>query len=190
MRRGCEEGCWRYPGRSPRVARDAGHHNRRVDATGRAETPGRAAEKSAEAIVPAGSARRERPNAKPRRSTDVLAGVATIAANPGTGLDGKVRESSPTTSSESGATLRRRPRPRLTPPRRACGSASSTAASGTRSEPPGADPHARWYGRGRGEPGPSPIDVSVRGRRHRRTRRSAIAPRLVGPWPGIPGPRV
>jgi hypothetical protein len=35
-----------------------------------------------------------------------------------------------------------------------------TAASGMRREPPDADPHVRWCGRGRGKPGPYPIERS------------------------------
>ena len=34
-----------------------------------------------------------------------------------------------------------------------------TAVSGMRREPPDADPHVRWCGRGRGKPGPYPIDL-------------------------------
>jgi RNA-directed DNA polymerase len=37
------------------------------------------------------------------------------------------------------------------------GFSDPTAVSGTRREPPDADPHVRWCGRGRGEPGPYPI---------------------------------
>jgi Group II intron, maturase-specific domain len=36
-------------------------------------------------------------------------------------------------------------------------SAIPTVGSAMRREPPGADPHAGWCGRGRGEPGPYPI---------------------------------
>jgi hypothetical protein len=66
-----------------------GHRDRRVEATGQAERPGRAAEKSAEAVVPAGIASREGPNAEPRRETPVLAGVVMMAANPERGLGGR-----------------------------------------------------------------------------------------------------
>jgi hypothetical protein len=49
--------------------------------------PRRAMEKSAEAVVPAGSkGRREGPNAKSRRRTRVLARIAPTAANPARGL--------------------------------------------------------------------------------------------------------
>jgi len=37
------------------------------------------------------------------------------------------------------------------------GFADRTAVSGTLSEPPDADPHVRWCGRGQGKPGPYPI---------------------------------
>jgi retron-type reverse transcriptase len=38
---------------------------------------------------------------------------------------------------------------------------NSPPSPGTLSEPPGADPHARWCGRGRGKPGPYPISRAV-----------------------------
>ena len=38
-------------------------------------------------------------------------------------------------------------------------SAIPTAVSGPRREPPDADPHVRWCGRGRGEPGTYPIEA-------------------------------
>ena len=66
-----------------------GRRDRRVEVTGRAERLGRAAEKSAEAVVPAGIGSREGPNAEPRRRTPVLAGVVMSAANPERGLGGK-----------------------------------------------------------------------------------------------------
>ena len=66
-----------------------GQRDRRVEATGRVERPGRDAEKSAEAVVPAGIESREGPNAEPRRRPPVLAGVAVIAANPERGLGGR-----------------------------------------------------------------------------------------------------
>ena len=42
------------------------------------------------------------------------------------------------------------------------GFATPTTVSGMLSEPPGADPHAGWCGRGRGEPGAYPIFGSRR----------------------------
>jgi hypothetical protein len=58
------------------------------------------------------------------------------------------------------------PCPTATGPTSACrDSAAPTAASGTRREPPDADPHVRWCGRRRGEPGAYPVsgDIAARG---------------------------
>ncbi len=66
-----------------------GRDGRRVGATGRVERRGRAAEKSAEAVVPAGIVSREGPNVEPSGRTFVLVGAVMSAANPVRGLGGK-----------------------------------------------------------------------------------------------------
>src|SRR6266511_3636517 len=77
--RGGLRGCRGMPGRD----------GRRVGATGRVERRGRAAEKSAEAVVPAGIVSREGPNVEPSGRTFVLVGAVMSAANPVRGLGGK-----------------------------------------------------------------------------------------------------
>jgi hypothetical protein len=62
-------------------------------------------------------------------------------------------------------------------PASACAASTiAPAAFGTRREPPDADRHFRWSGRGRGKPGPYPIRISNRRDRGHRPAATAVSP--------------
>ena len=94
MRRVCGEGGAAYPGRSPWVSWDARPAPLVLlvgwEATALAERLVLTVEKSAEAVLPAGSlVAGKGPNAKPSVRTFVLVIVAMTAANPARGLAGR-----------------------------------------------------------------------------------------------------
>ena len=67
--------------------------------------------------------------------------------------------------------------PRTGPTSVWCRSAIASVASGSTGEPPDADPHVRWCGRGRGDPGPSVARLRRRcGRGRRPSRRRRTTP--------------